>query len=89
MSSAQHTGTILVVEDNESVRDVAVQMLLLRADLPIILATDFTEKRLRDKIENRSDIHCVAKPYDTNKLPQLIAGMLDTAIKNRGPNTPN
>lgn len=133
MSSAQHAGTILVVEDNESVRDVAVQMLrragykvieaadgslgllkfeahpeidlvfsdvimpgglngiemaeqmlLLRADLPILLATGFTEKRLRDKIENRSDIHCVAKPYDTNKLPQLIAGMLDTAIKNRG-----
>jgi CheY-like chemotaxis protein len=138
MSSAQHAGTILVVEDNESVRDVAVQMLrragykvieaadgslgllkfeahpeidlvfsdvimpgglngiemaeqmlLLRADLPILLATGFTEKRLRDKIENRSDIHCVAKPYDTNKLPQLIAGMLDTAIKNRGTSTPN
>ena len=138
MSGVQHTGTILVVEDNESVRDVAVQMLrragykvieaangslgllkfeahpeidlvfsdvimpgglngiemaeqmlLLRADLPILLATGFTEKRLRDKIENRSDIHCVAKPYDTNKLPQLIAGMLDTAIKNRGTNTPN
>lgn len=132
LSDAQHTGTILVVEDNESVRDVAVQMLrrsgyevveaadgslgllkfeahpeidlvfsdivmpgglngiemaeqmlLVRPDLPILLATGFTERRLREKIENRSDIHCVAKPYDTNRLPQLIAGMLDAAIEKR------
>jgi len=135
LSNVQHTGTILVVEDNESVRDVAVQMLrrsgykvveaadgslgllkfeahpeidlvfsdiimpgglngiemaeqmlLIRPDLPILLATGFTERRLREKIENRSDIHCVAKPYDTNQLPQLIAGMLDAAIEKRGRN---
>ena len=39
MSSAQHAGTILVVEDNESVRDVAVQMLR-RAGYKVIEAAD-------------------------------------------------
>ena len=122
----RHAGTVLIVEDNESVRDVAVQMLrsmgyrvieasdgslgllkfeahpeidlvfsdvvmpgglngvemaqkilALAPDTPILLATGFIDRDLRAQVATNPELRCIAKPYDTNEIPQLIATMLD------------
>ena len=122
---ASYEGKILVVEDNESVRDVASQMLqtigfdvitahngssglreyktnpdvdLVFSDvimpggmtgvelatkileispgLPILLATGYAEKELKDKLIHHKNVVLVAKPYDTNELPDLINSMM-------------
>ncbi len=124
----QYSGTILLVEDDSGVRDVATQMLLeagytviaandgnaglerfnntphidlVFSDImmpggmngidmakrilqekpltPILLATGYTEQILQDKIEQSDKLICIAKPYDTNKLPELIHSMLVSA----------
>ncbi len=121
----QYNGTILLVEDDSGVRDVAAQMLLeagfkviaandgnsglerfnnnpgidlVFSDImmpggmngidmaklilkekprtPILLATGYTQQILKDKIEESDNITCISKPYDTNKLPELINSML-------------
>jgi signal transduction histidine kinase/ActR/RegA family two-component response regulator len=124
-SEVNYTGTILVVEDDENVRDVAVNMLTeagyvvitatdgpaglekfrenpeidlvfsdvimpggmtgiemaeqilqLRPELPILLTTGYTEKSLKDRILESSNIVCVPKPYDTNELPKYVNSMM-------------
>lgn len=121
----QYTGTILLVEDDSGVRDVATQMLLEagfeviaandgnsglerfnnnpnidlvfsdimmpggmngidmakqilleRPATPILLATGYTQQILKDNIDESENITCISKPYDTDKLPELINSML-------------
>ncbi len=128
LSSKSHSGIILVVEDNDSVRDVAVQMLrrvgyrvieatdaalglmkfdahpeidfvfsdiimpggingiamaekmlAMRPQTPILLATGYIERELRLKLEQHPSIRSIAKPYNTNEIPHIIASMLDEA----------
>ena len=122
---ATYQGKILVVEDDESVRDVASHMLktagfevltahngssglrefktnpdidLVFSDvimpggmtgvelakkilelsprLPILLATGYAEKQLKDQLTGHKNVVLVAKPYDTNELPDLINSMM-------------
>ncbi|GJM12852.1 MAG: hybrid sensor histidine kinase/response regulator [Pseudohongiella sp.] len=122
---ASYEGKILVVEDDESVRDVASHMLQtvgfdvitahngssglreyktnpdidlvfsdvimpggmtgvelaskileLAPDLPILLATGYAEKELKDRLADHKNVVLVAKPYDTNELPDLINSMM-------------
>ncbi len=122
---ADYKGRILVVEDDESVRDVASHMLQnvgfevitahngssglreyktnpdidlvfsdvimpggmtgvelatkileLSPDLPILLATGYAEKKLKDELSKHKNVVLVAKPYDTNELPDLINSMM-------------
>ena len=123
-------GTILVVEDEPGVRDVAVQMLKFtgfavieaidaksgleqfiqnpdidlvfsdvimpggtsgiemakemlaqRPNSLILLATGYSDKAeaLVSKASQSDNIAVVAKPYDINKIPKLIAAMIDNA----------
>lgn len=121
----QYNGTILLVEDDSGVRDVATQMLLeagfkviaandgnsglehfnsnssidlVFSDImmpggmngiemakrileekpatPILLATGYTQQILKDKLDESDNIICISKPYDTDKLPELINSML-------------
>ncbi|PCI78707.1 MAG: hypothetical protein COB20_06315 [SAR86 cluster bacterium] len=120
-----YEGKILVVEDNESVRDVASHMLQtvgfdvitahngssglreykttsdidlvfsdvimpggmtgvelatkileISPELPILLATGYAEKELKDQLIDHKNVVLVAKPYDTNELPDLINSMM-------------
>lgn len=122
---ASYEGKILVVEDDESVRDVASHMLQnagfevltahngssglreyktnpdidlvfsdvimpggmtgvelakkileLSPQLPILLATGYAEKALKDQLAEHKNVVLVAKPYDTNELPDLINSMM-------------
>lgn len=124
----QYSGTILLVEDDSGVRDVATQMLLeagfkviaandgnsglehfnnnpgidlVFSDImmpggmngidmakrilqekpatPILLATGYTQQILKDKIDESDNIICISKPYDTDKLPELINSMMHHA----------
>ncbi|MEX0619486.1 MAG: ATP-binding protein [Pseudohongiellaceae bacterium] len=125
---ARYDGTVLVVEDDHGVRDIACQMLMeagfnvLTAsngsagleqfnmhpdidlvfsdiimpggmtgielaekilsdnpDVPILLATGYIEKPLKDQIAGIGNVVCIAKPYDTEKLPGMINSMLSKA----------
>jgi two-component system cell cycle sensor histidine kinase/response regulator CckA len=122
---ASYEGKILVVEDNESVRDVASHMLKtvgfdvitahngssglntymtnsdidlvfsdvimpggmagvelatkileISPELPILLATGYAEKELKDQLIDHKNVVLVAKPYDTNELPDVINSMM-------------
>ena len=124
----RQSGTLLVVEDNDNVRDVAVQalkaagyrvieasdgamgllkfeaypeldmvfsdivmpgawnglemaehILEIKPEIPILLATGFIERDLRERVDNHPSIRCISKPYDTNELPLLIASMIEQA----------
>lgn len=121
----QYSGTILVVEDDSGVRNVATQMLLEsgfrviaandghsglehfnlnpeidlvfsdimmpggmtgidmaklilenKPDTPILLATGYTEKILKESMVKDFNVTCISKPYDTDSLPSLINSML-------------
>jgi len=120
-----YNGTVLVVEDDDDVRDIASHTLLdagyhvLLAEngnkglelfqkhrnidlvfsdiimpggmtgvemaqeiqrikpIPVLLATGYAEKMLKDKIQDSANIICIAKPYDTDELPALIDSMLN------------
>ncbi|MCG8413929.1 MAG: response regulator [Pseudomonadales bacterium] len=119
-----YNGTILVVEDDDGVREIACQTLLdagyqvLLAEngnkgleqfqkhrnidlvfsdiimpggmtgvemaeeiqsikpIPILLATGYAEKMLKDRVESESNVVCISKPYDIEELPSLIDSML-------------
>ncbi|MDA0688757.1 MAG: ATP-binding protein, partial [Proteobacteria bacterium] len=44
--------------------------------VPVLLATGYTEKMLKDRIESQRNILCISKPYDTDELPSLINSMM-------------
>lgn len=120
------SGTILVVEDDDSVRNVAEQMLtdsgfevitakdgksglekfrqhpeidLVFSDIvmpggmtgidmanrilqkkpnaPILFTTGYSDKSIRDNIPKRSNIACIAKPYDTEEMPKVALSLMD------------
>lgn len=124
---SRYNGTVLVVEDDDNVRDVATMMLVdagymvitasngpsgldefrknpdinlvfsdiimpggmtgvelarkildINPRMPILLATGYTEKMLKDRIEEMGNVVCIAKPYDTLKLPGMINAMMRT-----------
>ena len=120
-----YSGTVLVVEDSENVREVAVHALeeagfdvLSASDaregldtfesnneidvifsdvimpggltgidmaerilekspqMPILLATGYTEKSMKDRMLAKSQAVFISKPYDTEDLPGLIHAMM-------------
>lgn len=122
---ARYNGTVLVVEDDDNVRDVATMMLVdagymvitastgpagleefrknpdvnlvfsdiimpggmtgiemarkileINPHMPILLATGYTEKMLKDRIEDLGNVVCIPKPYSTLKLPGMINSMM-------------
>ena len=124
---ARYNGTLLVVEDDENVREIATIMLVesgymvitasngpagleefkknpdinlvfsdiimpggmtgielarkilnINPNMPILLATGYTEKMLKDRIEDLGNVVCISKPYDTLKLPGMINSMMHT-----------
>jgi len=127
MNDAENSGTILVVEDEAGVRDVAVQMLqflgytvleaidavsglemyrqhpeidlvftdvimpggisgiemakdilTLNPDALILMATGYAAKAdaLIEHAHQSENIAAVAKPYDIDQIPELIASMI-------------
>ena len=125
----QHSRTILVVDDDIGIRDIATHMLLeegfkvitansgrsglaqfnshpmvdlvfsdiiMPGDMtgiemaeqilkdkpktPILLVTGYTKKSLKDRIDEIGGIVCISKPYDVDKLPDLIRSMLNSEI---------
>ena len=125
-SYAKYHGTILLVEDDDGVRDVATHMLteagfeviaannanagleefdknptidLVFSDIimpggmngvemaeriqkskpgvPILLATGYTDKHLKDRIRESSKLVCISKPYDIDRLPDVIHSMMN------------
>jgi len=61
--------------------EMAEEMLKLDPDLPILLTTGYTEKNIRDRIAEFSNIMCVSKPYDTNELPKYVHSMMQNFSK--------
>jgi DNA-binding LytR/AlgR family response regulator len=59
--------------------EMAKIMLKASPNSPILLATGYTEKVLKNRIEGLNNIVCVSKPYDTNKLPELISSLIQNA----------
>ena len=121
----EYSGKVLVVEDNDSVRDVAVQALeaagydvvpaadgreglevfennpdidMVFSDvimpggltgidmaerileksphIPVLLATGYTEKSMKDRMLAKSQAVFISKPYDVEDLPGLIHAMM-------------
>jgi signal transduction histidine kinase/CheY-like chemotaxis protein len=58
--------------------EMAEQMLLARPEIPILLATGYADKASKERILENTRVKIVAKPYDTDELPKLIAGMLSS-----------
>ncbi len=56
--------------------EMAEKMLLTRPDLPILLATGYAEKTSKERILRNTHVQIIAKPYDTEELPQLITAAL-------------
>lgn len=56
--------------------ELAIKILELAPRLPILLATGYAEKELKDKLADHKNVVLVAKPYDTNELPDLINSMM-------------
>lgn len=58
--------------------EMAKQMIDIRPDSLILLATGYQEKgaELRDKTLNNLNVSCVSKPYDVEEIPKLIESLL-------------
>jgi PAS domain S-box-containing protein len=56
--------------------ELAERVVETRPHLPVLLATAYTEKSLKDKLSALKNVSFVAKPYDTEDLPGLIHSML-------------
>jgi len=57
--------------------EMAKRILKRSPNAPILLATGYAEKSLRDSIPKLNNIICVPKPYDTNELPKVIHSLID------------
>jgi len=44
--------------------------------VPVLLATGYAEKMLKDRVEGEYNVVCISKPYDIEELPVLIDSML-------------
>ncbi len=58
--------------------ELARKILNINPTMPILLATGYTEKMLKDRIEDLANVVCISKPYDTAKLPGMINSMMHT-----------
>ncbi len=56
--------------------DMAERMLEKSPNLPILLATGYTEKSMKDRMLATSQAVFISKPYDTEDLPGLIHAMM-------------
>lgn len=56
--------------------EMAEKMLMIRPEIPILLATGYAEKSSKERILQNTHVQIVAKPYDTDLLPMLIGNML-------------
>ncbi|NKB33229.1 MAG: response regulator [Pseudomonadales bacterium] len=57
--------------------EMAKRILRKRPNAPILLATGYTEKVLKDSIPKSGNVICVSKPYDTNELPKVAHSLID------------
>ncbi len=57
--------------------EMAQKILKKRPDAPILLATGYAEKVLRDSIPQVENVICVPKPYDTNEIPKVAHSLID------------
>ena len=56
--------------------EMAEQILKLKPAIPILLASGYTEKSLKDQILEFSNVVFVSKPYDTDEIPGLMHSMM-------------
>ncbi|MEX0963260.1 MAG: ATP-binding protein [Pseudohongiellaceae bacterium] len=61
--------------------ELAIKILELSPELPILLATGYAEKGLKDQLSEHRSVVLVSKPYDTNELPDLINSLVLQAAK--------
>lgn len=60
--------------------DMAEKLLEHRPDLPILLATGYTEQSNKNRMIEEENVVIIAKPYDTQTLPNMVASMISTAV---------
>lgn len=56
--------------------DMAERILEISPELPVLLATGYTEKSMKDRMLAKSQAVFISKPYDTEDLPGLIHAMM-------------
>ena len=59
--------------------DLANEVLKQYPHMKILLATGYTERKLRDSVAGNANILCISKPYDFNELPDLIESLIHRA----------
>ncbi|MEX0827410.1 MAG: response regulator, partial [Haliea sp.] len=59
--------------------DLANEILKQQPHKKVLLATGYTEKKLKDSVANNANILCISKPYDFNELPDLIDSLIRQA----------
>lgn len=59
--------------------DMAEKILSERPQLPVLLATGYTEQSNKDRLLDNENVIIISKPYDTETLPSLVASMITTA----------
>ena len=71
----------MVMPKGMSGADLAVEILQRRPEVPIILATGYSEALLKESAPREALDHCsiILKPYDSAKLLDAIRGSLETA----------
>lgn len=57
--------------------EMAKRILRKKPNAPILLATGYTEKALKDSISKLENIMCISKPYDTNEVPKVVNSLID------------
>lgn len=60
--------------------DMAERILQKSPSVPILLATGYTEKSLKERMLNTSQVVFISKPYDVNELPGLIDSLMRRKI---------
>ncbi|MEX2469422.1 MAG: ATP-binding protein, partial [Pseudohongiellaceae bacterium] len=56
--------------------EMAESLLKQKPTLPVILATGYTDRALKDRIMEFSNVIFLSKPYDTEELPGIIQSMM-------------
>ena len=66
----------VIMPGGKTAVELATKILGITPDPPILLATGYAEKKLKDQLIDHKNVVLVAKPYDTNELPDLINSMM-------------
>lgn len=56
--------------------EMAESLLKQKPTLPVILATGYTDKALKDRVMEFANVVFLSKPYDTEELPGIIQSMM-------------